>query len=208
MKSTSRRTPALSSSSEPSRTSEWSMYTMGSEALIVPCPAMRTSSQVRLVPTPYVCRSLVSVHSGTGCAFIKAQGAVGLLASSRSVAWNTARARLSKRGNDGNATDGVPGAVLGRLPRSVFEQADLCLSDLRSHPDLDRARKRVWRRGSGLVLLAWPDVPSVGGSRRAAVPRPAPHDPIPPEVPALVVRLEPGAAAVHQSSAHLCPADG
>src|SRR5512132_2229756 len=41
MKSTSRRTPALSSSSEPSRILEWSMYTMGSEALTAPWPAMR-----------------------------------------------------------------------------------------------------------------------------------------------------------------------
>src|SRR5438132_11239429 len=58
MKSTSLRTPVLSSASEQSRTSEWSMYTIGSEALIVPLPAMRTSPQVTLLPTPFVRRSV------------------------------------------------------------------------------------------------------------------------------------------------------
>src|SRR5256885_1073046 len=43
---------------------------------------------------------------------------------------------------------------------------------------------------------------------RLVVLRPAPHDPVPTEVPALVVRLEPRAAALLQSSPGLHPPHG
>src|ERR671931_2716230 len=44
MNSTSRRTPARSSSIAPARISEWSMYTMGSDGADVPWPSMRPPS--------------------------------------------------------------------------------------------------------------------------------------------------------------------
>src|SRR2546425_11444294 len=95
---------------------------------------------------------------------------------------------VSGRGGNGDAAGNVPGAVLGGLSRSAAQQADHGLSDLRGHPDPDRARDRL---GRDLAVVAWKRDDGGGGGRgRPAVLRPPPHDPVPTEVPAVVVRLE------------------
>src|SRR5919198_930051 len=106
----------------------------------------------------------------------------------------------------GDAGD-VPGAVFGGLPGPAAEQGDLGLPDLRRDPDPDRARKRLGQRDVDAVLRARRNLRSMGRGW-AALPGSVADDPLPTEVPALVVRLEPGAPAVHEPGPRIRPADG
>src|SRR5918994_2105943 len=100
----------------------------------------------------------------------------------------------------------VPGAVLRHLPGAAAQPAVHVLSHLRGDSDRDRAQPR-----DGVLVELH------GGRRhddlhrrrrRVPVPAPAADDPVPQEVPAVVVRLEPGAAAVHEQGRDLRRADG
>src|SRR5215831_19759749 len=95
-----------------------------------------------------------------------------------------------------NARDGisasVSGAVFGELPRPATQSGDDVFPYIHGHPDCDCARRGV-RAGVAVVDVRQDDVH--GGDRRGpVVPRAAAHDPFPPEVLAVVVRLEPRAA--------------
>src|SRR5712692_6350786 len=96
------------------------------------------------------------------------------------------------RGSDGDAGT-VSGPVLGRLPGPAAQQVDYRVSDLRRYPDPDRAQQRVRLHVGGLLAQS-----HVRGVRRgrSAVLRSSAHDPVPAEVSALVVRVEPGATAL------------
>src|SRR6266849_1186578 len=91
-------------------------------------------------------------------------------------------------------------AVLGGLPRTTTRTLDDPLPDLYHDPDCHRAGSGIRQHLS--VELPWQHERDHRGGWRLAVPRPTADDPLPAEVPALVVRLEPGTVALHE------PGDG
>src|SRR5262249_18998800 len=109
--------------------------------------------------------------------------------------------RRRKRYGDGSGT--IPGAILGRLPGSATKQVDDGLPDLPPDTNGDRARRRL---GPDLGLVRGPVLHR--GCRRPADRRAAADDPVPAQIPQVVVRLEPGAATVQQPSRDLPSADG
>src|SRR5204863_6847706 len=100
-------------------------------------------------------------------------------------------------GSHGDTACVVPGAVLGGVSRPAAQPADVGVSDLRGHPDPDPADERVGRYVVPDLRLARDELRD-RGLGRDAVPRPAADDPVPAEVPTVVVLLEPRAAAGHQ----------
>src|SRR6266516_3721570 len=96
-------------------------------------------------------------------------------------------------------------AVLGRLSRPRAEPPHDRLPADRRDPDLDR---RSHARRSHQRERGWTRLHAGRGHRRTALRRTAPDDPVPPEVPALVVRLEPRAAEVHEPGRRLPRLDG
>src|SRR6266513_3808631 len=97
----------------------------------------------------------------------------------------------------GSVSSSVSRSVRRRVPGPAAQPADLVLPYLRDHPDLDRARHRL-RRDLAVGGRPFQHGLRRRGRGRTAVPRPAADDLVQAEVPPVVVRLEPGTAAVHQ----------
>ena len=81
----------------------------------------------------------------------------------------------------------LSGTVRRRSSDSTTRPTDDGLADLRRHPDPHPARPAVARRGTGGRPSHDDDVRE---RRRPAFPAHRPDAPVPPEVSALVVRLE------------------
>src|SRR6266705_170295 len=105
---------------------------------------------------------------------------------------------------DSNSPGLVSGAVLGRLSGPAAEPADNLLPNHHGHSDRDRARCCL--RSDLAVVVGRPDRDR--RSRWSAVLRSFADDPVPAQVPEVVVRLESGAAAFKTPVRNLPPAHG
>src|SRR5918996_348297 len=117
------------------------------------------------------------------------------------------RSRRPKGGSHGAGT--ASGPVLGAVPRPRSRPGHHGLSSLHRHPDRHRARRRL---GSSVDLPVRPRPGRGGGHqrRRGGPPglRAPADDPVPAEVPALVVRLEPQPPPILEQSRCVLGVDG
>src|SRR5215472_13996707 len=93
-----------------------------------------------------------------------------------------------------DAAEYLSSDVVGGLPGPSTQPVDHGLTDLRRHTDLRGARLGGRRHVAVDRERPANDDDGRGRSRRPAVLRAATDDPVPAEVPAVVVRLEPGTA--------------